>query len=146
MRLFTAILLLFGLVSACTSPRGGPPRAGHANRDEVLRQISAPAGATFLSYNGRWQGTDIDKQITFKKDNRAEVTHFGFGVDTHQGTYTVEESGAIHLSLRKAPEPLANHVSLSRQAGTVLAAGRNATRGSPLAAPPNSVKLALAVR
>ena len=105
MRLFTAFLLLFGLISACTSPRGGPPRAGHVSRDEVLRQISAPAGATFLSYNGHWQGTDIDKQITFKKDNRAEVTHFGFGVDTYQGTYTVEESGAIHLSLRKAPEP-----------------------------------------
>lgn len=100
MRIVIPLLFTFGLLSACTSLRHATlSRAGQLSRPEVFRQISAHPGAAFLSYNGRWQGTDIDKRIIFKKGNCAEVTHFGYGVDTYKGTYSVDETGAIHISL-----------------------------------------------
>ena len=44
---------------------------------------------------------DSDAEITLTKDGRAKVTEFGIGPQTYKGKYSVDASGAIHVTLRR---------------------------------------------
>lgn len=104
MRIAAAVLAMACAMAACTTPRPSlPPRAGHLSRSEVVRYLAQPRPVGFLSYNGRWQGTDTDKEILLAKDGQTEVTDYGFAMDIYKGTYSVDAAGAIHVSLRHYP-------------------------------------------
>ena len=105
MRHLIALLPLVWVFSACTATRPAPPaQAGHLNRAEVVNHFSAqPAGVTFVSRNGRMYGMDSDARITLTKNNQTEVTEFGYAPQTYNGTYSVDASGAIRVSLRRYP-------------------------------------------
>lgn len=128
MRLF-AIIGVLACMTACTAPPvSSPPRAGHLSNAEVLRHISAhSAGASFLSHNGQWQGTDCDRRITFTKDGGVKVTNYGYGVDHYQGTWQADATGAIRVSLRgyHAPWPV-TYLYTGRRGAFLLASGRSA--------------------
>ena len=44
----------------------------------------------FRSWNGEWQGTDIDTELEFRPDGTVTITHYGNGVDSTVGTYETE--------------------------------------------------------
>ena len=102
MQRLAALLPLVFMLSACATPRPAPPiHTSHLNRVEVLSHIAAhPAGVTFVSRNGRMYGMDSDARITLTANNFTEVTEFGYAPQSYQGTYSVDASGAIHVSLR----------------------------------------------
>jgi hypothetical protein len=97
--------LLIVLLAACTTNRPASSSRGHQlGYRDVLEHVSAkPSGAKFGSRDGRWYGMDSDANITLKRNGRVEVTEFGYAVDTYDGTYSVDDTGAIHVSLRRYP-------------------------------------------
>ena len=90
------------LLTECATLRlASPIEAGHLSRVDVINHISPePSGAKFESHNGHWYGADSDAVITLFADRQVKVTEFGYAVQTYKGTYSVDASGAIHVSLR----------------------------------------------
>jgi hypothetical protein len=105
MRHVIRLLLVACTLVACSTQRPIPsPRIEHPglSRSEVFSHLSTrPGGVTFVSRNGRMYGMDSDAKITLKANNQAEVTEYGFAPQDYMGTYFVDASGAIHVSLRR---------------------------------------------
>ncbi|HEY5893204.1 MAG TPA: hypothetical protein VIT91_08245 [Chthoniobacterales bacterium] len=122
MRHLIALLPLACVFSACTATRPAPPaQAGHLNRAEVLSHISAqPAGVTFVSRNGRMYGMDSDARITLTRNNKTEVMEAGYTPETYNGTYSVDASGAIHVSLRRYPSKWPSMYLYTDKRGAIL--------------------------
>ena len=108
------LLILACLLTACASrqlaqfPKVAPlPNAARLNasstRDWIIQHAHRKTGATFISRNGRMYGMDSDAGITFRNNNRVEVTEFGYAADCYQGTFLIDALGAIHLKLRAYP-------------------------------------------
>jgi hypothetical protein len=93
------------MLTACKPPQApSSTRGAHLNRTQVLNHISAKsAGVTFVSRNGRFYGMDSDACITLSESNQTTVTEFGYARQTYDGTYSVDDSGAILVSLRRYP-------------------------------------------
>ena len=104
MRHFIGLLLCI-LLGACATRRSAPASRGdQLGYREVLEHISAkPSGAKFRSRDGRWYGMDSDADIALKRNGTVQVTEFGYGVDTYGGTYSVDDSGTIHVTLHRYP-------------------------------------------
>ena len=122
MRHLAALLPLVHVLSACTATRTAPAaHTGHLNRAEVLNHISAqPDGVTFVSRNGRMYGMDSDARITLTKNNQTEVTEFGYAPQTYHGTYSVDASGAMHVSLRRYPSKWPSMYLYTDRRGAIL--------------------------
>ncbi len=99
-----AILPFVCVLSACATPHATPTRGDHFSRTEVIARITSnPNGITFVSRDGRMYGMDSDARITLKAESQTEVTEFGYAIQTYNGTYAVDEQGAIRVSLRHYP-------------------------------------------
>jgi len=122
MRRFIAFLQLVLLVSACTTRRSVPPTfISHLSCAEVLTHIAAhSSGITFTSRNGRMYGMDSDAKITLRGNNQTELTEFGFAPQTYHGTYSVDSSGAIRVSLRNYPSKWPSMYLYNDKQGAIL--------------------------
>jgi hypothetical protein len=70
------------------------------NPGEAIQESFARSNAIrFLSWNGRWIGTDLDTEIKLMSDGTVELTEYGVGVDTYAGTYSINENSELSLSL-----------------------------------------------
>jgi hypothetical protein len=105
MQQFISLLLFFCVLTACTThPPVTSPRVAHLDGSKVSSYFSAhPAGVTFVSGNGHMYGTDSDARITMKADHEVELTEYSDAVGTWHGTYSVDVTGAIRVSLRHYP-------------------------------------------
>src|SRR5262249_2115648 len=54
---------------------------------------------TFLSWNGKWIGTDCDTDVTFLADGSVEMTGYGNAVRRFKGTYHLDSGGVVSLEL-----------------------------------------------
>jgi hypothetical protein len=122
MRRLIALLPVVSVFSGCTATRpASPAQTSHLNRAEVLSHISSqPAGVTFVSRNGRMYGVDSDARITLTKNNQTEVTEFGYAPQTYNGTYSLDASGAICLSLRHYPAKWPSMYLYTDKRGAIL--------------------------
>ena len=95
-------LLLIFLSATCIAQRPTfDPSAPHLNEADALKWLSAQStGATFVSRNGRMYGMDSDAKITLNSNKQVEVTEYGYAPQTYKGTYSVDDTGAIHVELR----------------------------------------------
>ena len=103
-------VVLFSLVclsGACTTTPPARYPAGVRLSDPATRdwiaQHSRRNVATFVSRGGRMYGMDSDAQITFVDSQRVEVTECGYSIETYKGSFFVDASGAIHVTLRGYP-------------------------------------------
>jgi hypothetical protein len=71
------LILIVGLMgcNTGTSPLGIELKSAEA------KKVLAKAPISFLSWNGQWQGTDIDTKLSFFPNGRVQITHYGSGVD-----------------------------------------------------------------
>jgi hypothetical protein len=101
MRYFIGFLLII-LLPACATQRRSPTSFGRQiGQLEAIEHFSSRrSGAKFVSRDGRWYGMDSDAHIILKSKGRVEVTEFGYGVDSYDGTYSVDRTGAIQVGLR----------------------------------------------
>ena len=71
------------------------------NLREVLKAaLSGSSAITFLSSNGRWIGTDCDTEIKLMADGTAHLTEYGYGVDSYDGTYSINKDSELTLSFK----------------------------------------------
>ena len=77
-----------------------PERLLVLNPREVIREaLSGPTAITFLSWNGEWIGTDVDTEINLMADGTVRLTEYGIGMDSYDGTYSINENSELLLSL-----------------------------------------------
>jgi len=106
MRIPVILLPLLLILAACASPRlESRLRTTHLSRAEVLNYFSKqPTDVTFVSHNGHMYGFDLDARLILKKNNRSEVTEFQDAKRTYQGSYVVDDTGAVQVALRRYPK------------------------------------------
>ena len=106
MRIPVILLPLLLTLAACTSPRPEPLiRPAHLSRAEVLSYISSrPTDITFVSHDGHMYGLDCDARLTLKKNNQSEVSEFSDALNRYQGSYFVDDTGAVQVALRRYPK------------------------------------------
>jgi hypothetical protein len=90
------------LIGACVAgPPAFDPKAPHFGEAEVQEWLSKlKSGAAFGSRNGHYYGMDSDATIVLMKDKQVVVEEDGVAVQTYKGTFTVDDSGAIHVELK----------------------------------------------
>jgi hypothetical protein len=68
-------------------------------KEVVDKAISTSKSLVFLSWNGKWIGTDCDTEIEFFPDHSVVLTEFGVGVEKFKGSYSISSESVITLSL-----------------------------------------------
>jgi hypothetical protein len=62
----------------------------------AMEELIARRGKVrFLSFGGRWIGMDGDSEIVIFAGRKVEMTEFGVGVQTYQGTYTIADGTLV---------------------------------------------------
>jgi hypothetical protein len=65
--------------------------------------IAKRGSVTFRSWDGEWQGTDNDTDLTFLPNGVAHMLEYGDGIDSYAGTYAVGPDGAVTATFAKFP-------------------------------------------
>ena len=100
---YVALILAFLLPLGCYAQSSGfNPSDPHLNKNQTSKWLSSQHdGAVFVSRGGKMYGMDSDAKVILRSKGQAEVLEYGFVGRKYSGTYRVEDSGAIHLELKK---------------------------------------------
>ena len=81
-------------LAACDRPRAAQSQPAPAVA--VFRaRVAADGELAFLSWDGKWIGTDSDIGLVLRPDGAAELTSFGYAVQQFKGTYRISDTGEV---------------------------------------------------
>lgn len=80
-------LLLATALTGCNSTPGFQASDPGYQRSDAAKAF-AVGPIRFLSWNGEWNGTDVDTELEFTPDGKVTITHYGSGMDSIRGAYT----------------------------------------------------------
>ena len=104
MRFLISLFFASSLFALAAPPAATTTATTHLGGVEATKWLSERAdGAAFVSRNGHMYGMDSDAFVVFKKDAQVEVTEFGIAPQTYKGTFVVDVSGAIRVTLKDYP-------------------------------------------
>jgi hypothetical protein len=127
------LVLLLVVVSGlrCDSrPVAGRPE-GVAAVAEFNDLLAARGRVSFLSWDGRWVGTDCDAEFTFLPGGNVEMTSYGFAVQRYRGTYRIDGDGVVLLQLA-GREPSWPPMVLERDSRSLILRPRDKPNASTL--------------
>jgi hypothetical protein len=97
--LIVSVCLSLWLGSGMASAANGLPKQWLDKAAATQWLAAHPDGASFVSRGGTFQGADSDVKIVFAHGGRVELTEFGAGIGTYNGTYELSDAGESRLHL-----------------------------------------------
>jgi len=94
--IYIIVLLTMILLSGCSDKK---TKSFRTPAEELVKWIAKEGPIEFLSWNGKWIGTDCDTSIILFSDNTIHIIEYGIVRESYYGTYRINDKGELYTKL-----------------------------------------------